>query len=306
MEIKGFDPRDLKMCHVATLADLGYRTTVTVANGFTGGRVPRDDVDVSLEVRDPDGGAIFARDLMSIVPGECAVVDLSRELDLQGVETSCDVLATIRLGPARYRGVDAIDVSAAEVIGHVSVSDEYVEYSSERWNVASGLAYQSHPVNDSRFGGTRSTLMQSPKVLVDDDLDTHLLLLNVSTEPGYDRSLAFDLALLAADGVRLATVEILVPPNGFRRLSMRDLLRSEGALERFVDLGGFGMAVGSSVSGTIVPISVTRSDRSKGLACDHTLPPIYYLPWWGGEIKKAANTRLRAVLFGRKQPELLS
>ena len=104
MEIKGFDPRDLKMCHVATLADLGYRTTVTVANGFTGGRVPRDDVDVSLEVRDPEGDPIFARDLMSIVPGEYAVVDLSRELDLQGVETSRDVLATIRLRPARYRG----------------------------------------------------------------------------------------------------------------------------------------------------------------------------------------------------------
>ena len=99
MEIKGFDPRDLKMCHVATLADLGYRTTVTVANGFTGGRVPRDDVDVSLEVRDPEGDPIFSRDLMSIVPGEYAVVDLSRELDLQGVETSRDVLATIRLRP---------------------------------------------------------------------------------------------------------------------------------------------------------------------------------------------------------------
>lgn len=306
MEITGFDPRDLKMCHVATLAGLGYRTTVTVANGFTGGGVPRDHVDVSLEIRSPEGDAIFAMDLTSIVPGDYAVVDISRELDLHGVDSSCDVLATIRLRPTRYRGVDAIDISAAEVIDHVSVSDEYVEYSNERWNVAGGLAYQSLPVNDSRFGGTRSTLMQSPKVLVDDDLDTHLLLLNVSTEPGYDRSLAFDLALLAADGVRLAAIELLVPPNGFRRLSMRDLLRSEGAFEHFVDLGGFGMAVGSSVLGTIVPISVTRSDRSKGLACDHTLPPNYYLPWWGGEIKKAANSRLRAVLFDCKQSGLPS
>jgi hypothetical protein len=62
-------------------------------------------------------------------------------------------------------------------------------------------------------------------------------------------------------------------------------------------LGGNGMVVGFSDKGSVVPLSITRNDRSKGLACDHTLPPMYYLPWWGGEIRKAANLRVRELLF---------
>lgn len=55
--------------------------------------------------------------------------------------------------------------------------------------------------------------------------------------------------------------------------------------------------VGFSDRGSVVPLSITRNDRSKGLACDHTLPPMYYLPWWGGAIRKTANQRVRELLF---------
>ena len=46
MEITSFDPRDLKMCHVATLSDLGYRTKVTVANAPPAGWKPEKFTDM--------------------------------------------------------------------------------------------------------------------------------------------------------------------------------------------------------------------------------------------------------------------
>jgi hypothetical protein len=75
------------------------------------------------------------------------------------------------------------------------------------------------------------------------------------------------------------------------------VLREAGVLDRFIELGGNGMVVGFSDKGSVVPLSITRNDRSKGLACDHTLPPMYYLPWWGGAVRKAANQRVRELLF---------
>ena len=139
--------------------------------------------------------------------------------------------------------------------------------------------------------------MQSPKLLVDDHTDTHLLLLNVSTSPDYHGEINFELAMVAADGGVVARDTIRIPPYGFRRVSTRTLLRDSGGFDRFVSLGGAGMAVGFSGKGSVVPLSVTRDDRSKGLACDHTLPPMYYLPWWGGEARKAANERIQAMLL---------
>ena len=140
--------------------------------------------------------------------------------------------------------------------------------------------------------------MQSPKLLVDDQHDTHLLLLNISTSPAYDLEISFDLAFMAADGRRLTRHNVRIPPFGFRRVSSRAVLREAGDFDEFVSLGGHGMVVGFSDRGSVVPLSVTRNDLSGGLACDHTLPPMYYLPWWGGEIRKAANLRVRELLFG--------
>ena len=214
------------------------------------------------------------------------------------------MLGIFHMTPARFAGQQAIDIELSAIFEQVGVSDEYIEYHSPEWSVAAGLAYQSIPMNDPRFGGTRSTLMQSPKLLVDDETDTHLVLLNVSTSPEYDLEISFDLAFIAADGERVANHTIRVPAYGFTRVSCREVLKSAGVFDRFTELGGNGMVVGFSDRGSVVPLSITRNDRSKGLACDHTLPPMYYLPWWGGAVRKAANQRVRELLFsGTEQPK---
>ena len=300
MLIKDFDPRYIKMCYFATLGELGYRTRVSLANGTATSSPLVDDLHVSFEAFTADGRRLGSVDPFEVIrPGGFTLIDVD---DLVGPGRAItteggDVLGIFHLTPGRFSGQDAIDIELSAIFAQVAVSDEYVEYHSREWSVAAGLAYQSIPMNDPRFGGTRSTLMQSPKLLVDEQTDTHLVLLNISTSPDYDLDISFDLAFIAADGERLANHNVRIPAYGFRRVSARQVLQSAGVFERFVECGGNGMVVGFSDKGSVVPLSITRNDRSKGLACDHTLPPMYYLPWWGGEVRKAANQRIRELLF---------
>jgi len=298
--IKGFDPRYIKMCYFATLGELGYRTRVSLANGTTESSPLVDDLHVSFEAFSAGGRRLGAVDRFEVIkPGGFTVVEVDdhvgpgRTIDTDGE----DVLGIFHLTPGRYVGIDAVDIELSAIFDQVAVSDEYIEYHSKEWSVAAGLAYQSIPMNDPRFGGTRSTLMQSPKLLVDDETDTNLVLLNISTSADYQLDISFDLAFIAANGERLANHTVRIPAYGFTRVSSRGVLRAAGVFERFVELGGNGMVVGFSDKGSVVPLSITRNDRSGGLACDHTLPPMYYIPWWGGDVRKAANRRVRELLF---------
>lgn len=300
MLIQGFDPRYIKMCYFATLGELGYRTRVSLANGTEPSSALADDLHVSFEAFSSQGKRLGSVDSFEVLrPGGFTIVDVEdhvgpgRSIESDG----SDVLGIFHLTPARFADLDAVDIELGAIFDQVAVSDEYIEYHSTQWSVAAGLAYQSIPMNDKRFGGTRSTLMQSPKLLVDDETDTHLVLLNVSTSPEYDLHISFQLAFIAANGDRLANHTVRVPAYGFARVSSREVLRAAGGFELFRELGGNGMVVGFSDNGSVVPLSITRNDRSKGLACDHTLPPMYYLPWWGGAVRKEANQRLREILF---------
>jgi hypothetical protein len=305
MLIEGFDPRYVKMCYFATLGELGYRTRVSLSNGTTAESPLVDDLHVSFEAFGANGNRLGGVDSFEVIhPGGFTTVEVDdhvgpgRAIDNGGA----DILGIFHMTPGRFVGRPSIDIELSAIFAQVGVSDEYIEYHSSEWSVAAGLAYQSTPMNDPRMGGTRTTLMQSPKLLVDDQTDTHLVLLNVSTSPDYDREISFDLAFIAADGERVANHNVRIPAYGFTRVSARDVLRSAGVFERFVELGGNGMVVGFSDKGSVVPLSITRNDRSKGLACDHTLPPMYYLPWWGGQVRKDANQRVRHLLFGATQP----
>ena len=70
-----------------------------------------------------------------------------------------------------------------------------------------------------------------------------------------------------------------------------------GLLDEFRERGGLGMFLGISTNGTLVPISLTRNRRTGAIACDHTLPPTFYLSTWGGESRLQGNARLLQEFF---------
>ena len=68
-------------------------------------------------------------------------------------------------------------------------------------------------------------------------------------------------------------------------------------LDEFRAGGGMGMLLGYSKNGTVVPLSLTRNRNSGAIACDHTLPPVFYVTSWGGQKRLEANARLEEEFF---------
>ena len=95
----------------------------------------------------------------------------------------------------------------------------------------------------------------------------------------------------------MARSHVEVPAFSFRLVSVTDVLQQAGVLEMFRAQGGIGMFLGYSKNGTLVPLSLTRNKLSGAIACDHTLPPVFYISTWGGEKRLQANARLEREFF---------
>jgi hypothetical protein len=180
---------------------------------------------------------------------------------------------------------------------HMLASDDFIEFVQDDGPVITGVAYQTGPKNDKRFGSTMSTVVQAPKVIVSDTVDTLFTLLNISTTFDYSRPVDLDFWILGPDGDRVTRSSVRVPAWSFRMISATKVLDDAGVLEEFRAAGGMGMLLGYSKNGTVVPLSLTRNKRSGAIACDHTLPPVFYVSSWGGQKRLEANARLEEEFF---------
>ena len=59
------------------------------------------------------------------------------------------------------------------------------------------------------------------------------------------------------------------------------------------------MFLGYSKNGTRCRCRSPATSAQGAIACDHTLPPIFYLTTWGGETRLKANARLEAEFFAQ-------
>ena len=185
-------------------------------------------------------------------------------------------------------------------MAHMFASDDFVEFHQKPKGVITGVAYQTGPLNDARFGSTRSTVVQAPKVIVSDTVDTLFCLMNLSTTFDYDNPVQMDFWILGpgrgARGPRVGRgAGVHLPP--------RELHRGAGARRgaRRLPRGRAAAACSSATRRTapLVPLSLTRNRRSGAIACDHTLPPIFYLTTWGGEARMQGERPPRGgVLLG--------
>jgi hypothetical protein len=297
--ISGFDPRFFRPCIFPMLRELGYGTRVSVNNGVGAESGLATPMIASMSVFDNEGGRIVTTDpLLELAPGEIVKIDIDAELErISSVPANGALLVVVHLVPAKWAELTSVDVSPAEMRTHVSASDDFIEFHQKPKGVVTGVAYQTGPLNDPRLSSTRTTVCQAPKVIVSEPVDTLFSLMNVSTRPDYDDTVRMDYWIMGADGERIVRSFVEVPPFSFRLVSATDTLEQAGLLEAYRERGGVGMFLGISTNGTVVPISLTRNRRTGAIACDHTLPPVFYLSTWGGEARLRANDRLVREFF---------
>lgn len=297
--ISSFDPRFFRPCTFPLLRELGYGTRVTVNNGVGSDSPFATPMTVSMTAFDNAGGRIGSTaEIGRLAPGELIKLDIDAELSaVPDVPTDGALLVMLHVVPSKWEGQDCVDIPVAEMMAHVRASDDFIEYHQRPAGVVTGVAYQTGPLNDPRMSSTRTTVCQAPKVIVTEPVDTLLSLMNLSTRPDYADTVRMDFWILGRGGERFVRSFVEVPPFSFRLVSATEVLEQAGMLEDYRASGGVGMFLGLSKNGTLVPISLTRNRASGAIACDHTLPPVFYLSTWGGDARLRANARLEQEFF---------
>jgi hypothetical protein len=254
---------------------------------------------VSMTAFDNLGGKIGSTpEIATLAPGELIKLDIDAELaGIPDASGDGALLVMLHVVPAKWVGESSVDIPASEMMAHVRASDDFIEYHQRPKGVVTGVAYQTGPLNDPRLSSTRTTVCQAPKVIVTEPVDTLFSLMNLSTRPDYADTVRMDFWILGRQGERFVRSAVDVPPFSFRLVSTTKVLEQAGMLEDYRASGGVGMFLGLSKNGTLVPISLTRNRTSGAIACDHTLPPVFYLSTWGGDARLRANARLEQEFF---------
>jgi hypothetical protein len=296
LDVKDFDPLFYRPCIFPIMGELGYGTSVSVNNGLTNGPFA-SEMDITFTFLSEEGKVLGSKYMGSLQTGHVVKHDTREVLDSMGIQREKRMLGVAHVVPVRFRGLNKVDVSRAELMAHVSSSDDFIEFRQEPKGVITGLAYQMGPQNDSRFNRTRTTLLQAPKVIVSESVDTVFALLNVSTTFDYHDAGNIEYSIVDAGGNSYGLGTIEVKPWTMAFLSVREALNKLGKLDQFIAAGGLGMIIGLSRDSGMVPISMTRNLNTGAIACDHTLPPIYYFTTWGGQRRIEANESLHKLLF---------
>jgi hypothetical protein len=307
--ISEYDPRFIRPCIFPVLRRLEYGVRPTINNGVGPGSPLATDMAISFSLFDEDGTRLGTTGTIAeLAPGEIEKFDLDELLDRPDVREAIkpgsggNQLGVLHVVPRDLAGKTSAEVSTKEMMAHVFASDDFIEFYQRDGDVITGVAYQTGPKNDGRLGSTQTTVVQAPKVIVSEPVDTLFALMNISTSFDYDRPVSLDFWILRPDGTRVTRSSIEVPPWSYRLLSTTAVLEEAGTLEEFREQGGMGMLLGYAKKGTLVPISLTRNKVSGAIACDHTLPPVFYVTTWGGEARMKANARLEEEFFPARVP----
>lgn len=295
--VDDYDPLFFRPCIFPILGELGYGTAITINNALENSKYSTD-LDLSISFLDDSGKVVgTAENLGVLKPGDVRKIDTRDILRDLGIAPKGNMLGVAHLVPVRFRGQTSVSVDRGELMAHVGSSDDFIEFRQEPKGVITGVAYQMGPQNDSRFNKTRTTLLQAPKAIVSPTVDTLFTLINASTTFDYHDDATMEYWLVDPSGKKIARGEIAVPAWTVRFISVRQLLIDNGILDSFIESGGLGMILGLCRNAGLVPVSMTRNLVSGGIACDHTLPPMYYFTTWGGQKRLDTNRQLQETFF---------
>jgi hypothetical protein len=295
--VSDFDPLFYRPCIFPILGELEYGTAITINNALVGSPFSTD-FDVSISFLSDSGELLGTADnIPGLKPGEVRKIDTRDLIKELGISVTGNTLGVAHLVPERFRGETSVSVERAELMAHISSSDDFIEFRQEPKGVITGVAYQMGPQNDSRFNKTRTTLLQAPKAIVSATVDTIFTLINAGTCFDYTGSANMEYWLIDPSGVKIALGSIDIPAWTCRFISVRQLLIDNGLLDSFIAQGGLGMVLGLCRDAGLVPLSMTRNLVSGAIACDHTLPPMYYFSTWGGQKRLDTNMALHEVIF---------
>ena len=287
-----FPVDQLKTCWFASIRQLGFRTSVSV-------RCPSDhrllegSFKLRLDLFD-SSGEVFEKgiELGELHPAERRVVDVE-----DFAPGNREYVGHLQMVPD-WLPEEHHEVSPSELREWTALTDEFVGYRSAT-GLQSGVHYQSPPMNDIRISSSNTVIVQSPKVVINAHTDSYFMAYVPSSNADFCGHVTTQIAILGSRGEIFARSTEEIPARGRRLISISDTLERAGTLKEFMLQGGSGMMIALCTGGVIAPLSLLAHVKG-GLAVDHTLPPPYYVPWWGGEIRRKSAATLVESIFGQQ------
>jgi hypothetical protein len=298
--VEDFDPLFVRPCIFPILASLGYDTSVSINNGLTSSQ-SSCDMQLSLSILSEVGSLLGHRKLEILSPGQVTSVNTDLEMKKMGISPEGNMIGVIHSVPLEFKELNSVTIDRRFMNEHVSASDDFIEFRQKTTGVITGVAYQMGPQNDYRFNRTRSTLIQAPKIIVSDKVDTLFAIINASTKFSYRDIAHLEFRIIGESGELICQDYIDVQPWSFQLLSISSILEKHDLFRYFLNQGGRGLFLGLSQDCGLVPISLTRNSSTGALACDHTLPPVYYFSNWGGKMRIDANAKLHSLVFSQEK-----
>ena len=290
-----FPTEMIKTCWFATLREIGYSTELAITNPLPCQGIPAQSLKLQLRLfKNASPVAENPISLGTLAPG--ARINIDIEQILNDLSIKGDVVGVLNEIPSNMGSEALTQISVSELRNWTSISDEFVGYRHQKSGIKSGVHYQSGPMNDERIASSNSIIMQSPKIVISDRVDTCLLVFAPSSDLTVEKPIPIHIVVLDQQGKLVTRTTTEIGLRERRLFSIKEILARGNKLEPFLQQGGFGMMVGLAENGNIVPLSITI-DPSGGMAIDHTLPPPYYVPWWGGEARKVATHELIQRFF---------
>ena len=302
--VEDFDPLFIRPCIFPILAPLGYETSISINNGLMESSFSCA-MQLSISIFSNEGKIIAKKQLQTIEPGQIVRISADDEMQKLGIHPEENMIGVIHSVPIEFSGQSKVTIDRRFIHQHVAASDDFIEFRQKPKGVITGVAYQMGPQNDYRFNRTRSTLIQAPKIIISKEVDTLFAIINVSTKLDYNETAHLGFRILGQDGELVCQDSLEIQPWGFQLLSVSKILRRHNKLEEFLAQGGRGMFFGLSLDCGLVPISLTRNTSTGAIACDHTLPPVYYFSNWAGQIRKDANDTLKSNFFSQSIKPLI-
>jgi len=273
---------------VRTLRTLGYATRVTLSNGSERdpARATPYRVDVSVV---PPGGppGQVAIDAARLEPGGRTIVEC--EPFLGGHDAEVEVvfhLVPLSLEAGSRDGL--VDLDRATLYYYLNAQDHYAEYYRPD-GFAAGVLYQSGAINYDLFSKERSLIVQAPKVVVSDRVETYMSLAHGSGDPSYGESAQVSCSLVAPDGRKVSWHEEL-PAFTTTLQSMRRRAEAlDGPLSPTLRFYSY-YAVCENAA--LIPLTIVQDTVTGALSLEHSLPPIYY----GDAVRGATRGRALGTL----------